>query len=179
MSQSWPLAFLALGASAGGLAFGVIAGLIALAIEPMHPARLGLLWGVGVLAALAALAPGLRPLLPQRACQVDAKLLTTSDRRLVALKWGWDLGLGFRTYLVTPAFYALAVVMVTEEPIAAVALGALYGFARGSTIVVFAYVAGLRDVSRDERLPGVGMEWKLRLSIALVACIAILTASAL
>jgi hypothetical protein len=98
--------------------------------------------------------------------------MRTGGLERAAFRWGVKLGLGVSTYVVTPALYAMLVVAtIQSSPVRAISLCALYGVARGATIVRFALVQ--RDVAEGKRsVPGVGLERMLRLPLTGVAALA-------
>jgi hypothetical protein len=82
---------------------------------------------------------------------VPAALILQRSRTVAALQWGIQLGLGFRTYVVTPAFFGLISVGLVQDPIAlAVAVGTLYGIVRGGMIATFAIAAAWGAVQTTE-----------------------------
>jgi hypothetical protein len=87
-----------------------------------------------------------------------------------------ELGVGVRTFVVTPAFYGLlAVVVSTGRPETALGLGAFYGFARGATTAAFAVVVGRRSATAGEEVDaGFGLERALRVPAVLAMAAAAL-----
>jgi hypothetical protein len=82
-----------------------------------------------------------------------------------ALEWGFILGFGLRTYLVTPGAYAMLAAIATQPyPVAALLLGMWYGVARGMTIAVFALKAA--PSARSGIRCGEGLERWMRVPIA-------------
>jgi hypothetical protein len=70
-----------------------------------------------------------------------------------AFRWGFRLGLGFCTYLVTPAFYALlAVALGQMHPAGSWLLCMVYGAARG-IVIAWSAVTKARIEARGDPLP--------------------------
>lgn len=125
------------GTLSGGAVLGLGAAFIAFLLGPLEEARLGLLLGTGVIVALAVLWPRLGQYIPERQEQVARALLPVHGRTGAALRWGFALGLGVRTYIVTPGMYLVLVAAATQSSPLAGALVCLgYGLARGATIAL-------------------------------------------
>lgn len=93
--------------------------------------------------------------MPQRACQVAADGLRRKSVRRGAFAWGFELGTGVQTFVVTPLFYAaIAVVLASGSLLLAMVAGALYGLVRAASIAGVAIYLGR---SSSERQPFVGM----------------------
>lgn len=112
-----------------GLAFrassGVSADNILIALVP-----------VAALAALLQLLGQVRPL-PERRAQVPKRWLHWRHRTATAGAFGLVIGMGVMTYLLHAAAWILAVALfVVPNTGVAVALGAIYGFARGLPLLV-------------------------------------------
>jgi hypothetical protein len=96
--------------------------------------------GVAVTATAVCLAAdarlfGLR--LPERPRQVDATWVTRFRPWAYASGFGWQLGTGVATYVMTNATYAVILVgMVALAPATALEVGVVYGVCRGATILV-------------------------------------------
>ncbi|MBK5227974.1 MAG: hypothetical protein JJE05_05650 [Actinobacteria bacterium] len=89
-----------------------------------------------------------------------------------SLRWGVELGMGVRTFIVTPAFYGLLVVAVAQPaPIATVTILVFYGVTRGLTIVFFSL--RIASISGDSVL-GAGMGEKLRHPAAAMLLVVVL-----
>jgi MFS family permease len=112
---------------------------------------------IGVAVAVAGLAlaadarlGGLR--LPERPRQVDASWVTRFRPWVYAGGFGWQLGTGVATYVMTNGVYTMLVVgAVWLPPLQALALGVVFGACRGATILLGAAVttpARLRAVHR-------------------------------
>jgi MFS family permease len=125
-----------LGAIAGGATLGGLsAGLAALvkAAGSTGP------WTYAVAAALAAagaLTDGglLGPVLPLIRRQVDDRWLARYRPWVYGVGFGWQIGVGLATYLMTAAVgLVVAFGILSGSPLVAFALGLVFGLARGST----------------------------------------------
>lgn len=145
----------------GGLVLGGGLVLAWYALAPFDAARTAVVLGVGCLGAAAVVLPALRPWLPEAACQVPSRRMSEA-LHAAAFRWGVELGMGVRTFSVTPALYPLlAVTLVQPEPaLAAVVLG-LYGLARGAAIASFAVGYAHRG-AEGAGIPGAGLEHAMR-----------------
>jgi len=110
---------------------------------------------VALLAAIVALAADARlggVRLPERPRQVDATWVTRFRPWAYAGGFGYQLGTGVATYVMTNATYTMLLVgLVWLPPSGALALGAVYGACRGATILIGAPVTSpsrLRSVHR-------------------------------
>jgi hypothetical protein len=147
-------AWFVLGATLGGLTLGVAMGLGARLLEGVGIAgQGGIVIAVVVTAtciAADARALGLR--LPEHPRQVDATWVTRFRLWAYAGGFGWQLGTGLSTYVMTNATYAVVVVgVVALRPEMAVWLGIVYGTCRGATILLGAPVTSptrLHEVHR-------------------------------
>lgn len=104
-------------------------------LDQFAPARLGAMLAIGIMASGAVLSPRLRTLLPERACQVPMEMARNRSAVRTQWAWGFRLGLGFRTYCVTPALWVLLAVALGAPAMIAVASLGAYGGTRGSAIV--------------------------------------------
>lgn len=140
-----PLACLLVGTSTGGFLLGLVAIMGSMIVSTSAPMRFAVLIAGTTVAGASILWPGLRRWLPERACQVD-KGRVTQGRSLAAFGWGIELGVGVRTLIATPAFYALLGIAVAQRsPSQALFVCLAYGFARGSTIVWAAVLDAIRE----------------------------------
>lgn len=134
------------GTMMGGVVLGAIIVTLHEALSSLRIPIPGISFAIGSIGVVAILSKGVAQLLPQRSCQVPQRFLTPWPLRKVALHWGFSLGLGFCTYLVTPALFVLVAAALSTRQLAnvLVACGA-YGFARGSAIAVAALVKDRRQ----------------------------------
>lgn len=139
-SAAWFL----LGATIGGATLGTAMGLGALLSRAAGLAgtpRTGLSVAVtAVCLAADARLLGLR--LPDRPRQVDASWVGRLRPWAYAGGFGWQLGTGLSTYVMTNATYTVILVgIVLLAPLTAVELALVYGVCRGATILVGAPVS--------------------------------------
>lgn len=132
-----PLMCLSIGSTIGGLVLGLASLGIHLVLGG-SPARIGLVLGIGGLAAVATASHRVRRWIPERHCQVARTLLQTRSRERTSLRWGIKLGVGVTTLVVTPAFYALLAVSIAQRATVALLSCLTYGFVRGGTIATCA-----------------------------------------
>jgi len=136
-TASWFVA----GGVAGGLCLGALCGLLALVVSgvglPSRPLAVSIIAAAAALAA-AALDVGLfGDRLPVVRRQVDDGWLARYRPWFYAAGFGWQIGAGVVTYVMTAAVFLLIVLAaLTASFGAAVALGALFGLARGMTVLL-------------------------------------------
>jgi hypothetical protein len=176
MQRYFPLASLVAGTTAGGLLTGVGLALGWYALAAFDAGRPAIVLGVGGIAAVAVVRPALRRWLPEAACQVRSEHLAEAMHR-AAFRWGVELGTGVRTFVVTPALYAvLAISLAQGEPWLAAAVSGIYGCTRGAAIAWFATVHARREPSDGAGVPGVGLEPAMRLPLLVAIAAAVGTA---
>lgn len=136
---------------------------------------MGLSLGILLIAAIGAVRDPIPWWVPQRACQVSARRLVSHHITRVSLRWGFDLGIGVRTFVVTPAFYGIiALAIVAPSPVFSLALGELYGLARVVTIATFSRVVRRRLVAGCDRTePALGLARRLRWAVGLATLLMI------
>lgn len=138
-------AWFILGAVVGGATLGAGAAVLAAGVDALDPTPTTVASMVAGLAALAALvdagAAGRRPPFFRR--QVDDAWLSTYRAWVYGSGFGWQIGAGLTTYIMT-AGVALTVVLavLTGDPQTALALGCAFGLARGLVVLLG---AGLRS----------------------------------
>jgi hypothetical protein len=140
------------GGVAGGLTLGgAAAGLAWMSAATGLSARPDVVAAVGVVIALAAASvdAGLfGPVLPVVRRQVDDRWLVRYRRWFYAAGFGWQVGVGFATYVMTAGVLLLVVLAALSGTWwVAVALGGAFGLARGLTVLLTAFAtdpAGLR-----------------------------------
>lgn len=123
-----------LGATLGGLTLGLGAALLAAIVGLFGVSTAAALAAGGVLAFVAAGADahlfGLT--VPYHRRQVNEYWLDDYRAWVYAGGFGWQIGVGFATYIMTSAIVLLvALAALTGEPLVALALGALFGLGRG------------------------------------------------
>lgn len=147
---------------------------IGFAILGTPEARTGLVLAGTVCSVTAMLWRPIRRWLPERACQVSDAPLRSSSRERMALSWGFRLGLGVCTFLVTPAFYAFLVASIVLPSIHGFITGVIYGLTRGGTITTLAIAQShrTRRLHRD-------VDVRFGNSFAIPLVVTVLVASAL
>lgn len=123
-----------LGATLGGLTLGLGAALLAAVVGLFGISAPVALAVGGVLAVLAAAADarlfGLA--VPYHRRQVNEYWLDDYRPWVYGGGFGWQIGVGFATYIMTSAIVLLvALAALTGEPLVALGLGTLFGFGRG------------------------------------------------
>jgi hypothetical protein len=146
---SWSVAWYLVGATLGGICLG--GGICVLSVlwsslalgRPL--AIVGALVVVLLCAAADARILGVK--LPDRPRQVDESWIDRYRPWVYAGSYGWQVGTGISTYVMTNATYALVVAGgLLLSPLQAILLGTLFGASRGAFILL-----GARGVS-PERL---------------------------
>jgi hypothetical protein len=156
----------------GGVTLGVFVGASSILFAQVEAARLAFVLTIGGVATAALVHPPLRSWLPGRSCQVPQYHVTGEPMVTVGLKWGFELGTGVCTFVVTPAFLTLLAVGLLQEPATRViALLGLYGLVRGVTIATFSLLPAQN--ASDRRPPGVGLERGMRIPLLAISLIAI------
>lgn len=169
------LAHLLAGTISGGAVLGLGTATAAFVSSRAPAIRMGVLLGLGLVSVTSTVIPSWRRWVPQRGRQVRAGLMHERNRESAAFLWGVELGTGIRTWVVTPAFYGLMALCLTQpSALRALAICLLYGATRGSVIVTLAEVARRLGSSRPaEWEPGHDLEVKLRGPLALLTCLAV------
>ena len=169
------------GAVLGGLTLGAGAAGLAAALAAVDlgvGARLGT---ASVLAALAALvdagAFGRRPPFFRR--QVDDAWLSRYRAWVYGLGFGWQIGVGLATYIMTAGVVlTAALAALTASPLAALGIGAAFGLARGLVVLLGAHLRSPAALGRlHARLDA--LEAPVRWAVVGVQAVVALVAAAL
>src|SRR5437867_5744650 len=80
--------------------------------------------------------PHLNAFLPERKCQVRQETFHQTSFARTGFRWGVELGLGLRTWCVTPALFVLCGMTLVLASVPGVAACGVYGLARGSAIAI-------------------------------------------
>jgi hypothetical protein len=128
------------GSIAGGLTSGAVAaGLAALwSVTRLaaHPQVAGLIAALAALVGAAVDSGALGPILPLVRRQVDDRWVVRYRPWVYGSGFGWQIGTGLTTYLMTTAVpVCLISAVLTGSPAAALCVGGLFGLARGSTVL--------------------------------------------
>lgn len=131
------------GAGLGGLTLGGGAALLALGLSALDPSTTVTLGVAAVLAALAALVDagtfGVRPPFFRR--QVDDAWLATYRAWVYGGGFGWQIGVGLATYIMTAGVVLTALLAVlTASPVQALGIGLAFGLARGLVVLLGARI---------------------------------------
>lgn len=168
------------GATLGGLTLGAAlwCGALAVGAADVAPSARTALAVAAAAVCLAADARLLGLRLPEHPRQVDATWVTRFRPWAYAGGFGWQLGTGVSTYVMTNGTYAVIVAgTVLLSPSAALGLGVGYGVCRGATILVGAPVtsparlAGLHRRLADADRASVAAAMAAQLGL-LAACVA-------
>jgi hypothetical protein len=128
-----------LGATVGGATTGLVAAALAVGL---HAAGLTTTTAEGLAAGLALLCAGsdLHPFgwsLPSHGRQVNELWLSQYRPWVYASGFGWQIGTGLATYIMTAAVYLLvALAGLTAAPVIALGLVTLFGFVRGLAVLL-------------------------------------------
>jgi MFS family permease len=150
----WTATWFVVGGALGGATLGLGAALGALAAEALAlpPGTVG---AVAVAAGLLAVAIDLGlvpPTLPHHRRQVDERWLNRYRGWVTGLGFGWQIGNGVATYIMTAAVYLTVVLAaLTARPATALAVGTLFGLVRGLAILLVAGVTNPARLARFHR----------------------------
>jgi hypothetical protein len=126
------------GAVAGGTTLGVGAAALAVGVDAASVGTTTLLAIAGALAAVSALADSgvLGIPWPRHTRQVDDVWISRYRGWVCGLGFGWQIGVGLATFVVTPAVYlTIALAALTGDAATAFGVCALFGFVRGLAIL--------------------------------------------
>jgi len=149
-------AWFVVGSTLGGATLGAVAaGLAAVLAAGGFWAHPGWVAGVVALAALGAAgvdAGAFGQLIPIWRRQVDEGWLTRYRSWAYAVGFGWQIGVGVATYIMTAAVFLVVILAaLTAQPLVALALGTGFGLTRGLAVLVTAGAgspAQLRELHR-------------------------------
>ncbi len=127
------------GAGLGGLTMGGIAALLAAGVSVLDPSTTVVFGAAAVLASVAAAVDagtfGRKPPFFRR--QVDDAWLATYRAWVYGGGFGWQIGFGFATYIMTAGVVLTAVLAVlTASPTLALGIGLVFGLARGLVVLL-------------------------------------------
>lgn len=140
-NQRWGVtaSWFVIGAVAGGVSLGVLTALLAAGIAALDATAVALAT-VGAGCALIAVsldlgAFGLAP--PYLRRQVNEIWLGTYRGWLYGVGFGWQIGVGITTYIMTAAvFLTIALAALTADPLVAFAIATLFGLIRGLGVLL-------------------------------------------
>ena len=130
------------GAVAGGAALGAGAALAAFGVGRAALGH-GAVWGLVLAFALVTVGSDTRVIgrsLPEHPRQVDERWLVKYRRWIYASGYGFQIGAGFATYIMTAAVYlTVALAVLTGSPLTAFLACVTFGAVRGLTVLVSAF----------------------------------------
>jgi hypothetical protein len=136
-------AWFVIGAIVGGATLGLGAALLAWLVSFMHLTTAAALGCAAVLALVTA-ASDLRVFgfhLPIHPRQVNELWLGRFRSWVYGSGFGWQIGVGFATYIMTGAVYlTVALAALSGEPLVAFGICVLFGFLRGLAILLGAVI---------------------------------------
>lgn len=125
------------GALVGGLTTGALAAVLALVVGATGVSPAAALGAAAVLSLLGAAADAgvVGPRLPHHRRQVNELWFGEYRPWAYGAGFGWQIGTGLATYIMTAAVYLTFVLAaLTAHPLVALALGGLFGLARGLAV---------------------------------------------
>jgi len=135
VSASW----FVVGALAGGITLGAGMGLLAFVVRTVS-IPVGAALGIGAVAAVVAATCDARVLgvrLPGHTRQVNEDWLDWYRAWVYGVGFGWQIGVGLATYIMTAAVYLMIVLAaLTGAPRFALLVGALFGLVRGLAVLL-------------------------------------------
>jgi hypothetical protein len=142
-SYAWSASWYLAGASLGGACLGacLASGSAVLAAIDTHHAGGSFVAALALLVGLAgdARLGGFR--LPDHPRQVNERWLDTYRPWVYSSGFGWQIGTGIATYVMTDAMYALVIASICMlAPTSAFAIGTAFGLARGACLLAGASV---------------------------------------
>lgn len=139
-----------LGAVVGGAGLGAVAAAVAALVSLADlgaTTSLALTAGAALLAASVDLGR-LGPPIPHRRRQVDEDWLGRYRPWVYGVGFGLQIGSGFATYVMTAAVYLTVALAVLSGPAAALAVCVLFGFVRGSAVLLAARLTSFEASAR-------------------------------
>lgn len=160
-------AWFVLGATLGGATLGVAAAVLAALVAAVGSSASAALGVAAVAAGVAAVADlGLlgRPL-PHHRRQVNEAWLDQFRPWVYGVGFGWQIGTGLMTYIMTAAVYLTVVLAgLTGDPLVAFGIAVLFGFTRGLAILLGVRLTGperLRAFHRRFEEAGSTVRWSV------------------
>jgi hypothetical protein len=127
------------GALAGGCALGVLGALFAVGVRSLGPS-LDVVLAIGAAASLVAFTSDLELFgfrLPIHHRQVNERWLDQFRPWVYGVGFGFQIGMGLATYIMTAALYLLLVVSALTQSVAlCLILGAVFGLVRGLAVLL-------------------------------------------
>jgi hypothetical protein len=142
------------GGLAGGITLGLLDGGLAAAVHSARPANI-VLATVALAAALVTLTAELGLggfILPIHRRQVNERWLDQFRPWVYAGGFGWQIGTGLVTYIMTPALYLMILVAaLTADPWVALAVASLFGLLRGLAVLLGRRITDPEGLTRFHR----------------------------
>jgi hypothetical protein len=143
-----------LGALAGGATLGGVAALVSIAVGAADVPQMTVFAIIGLSALVSIFSDlgvkGFR--LPRHSRQVDRLWLDHYRSWVYGTGFGWQIGVGLATYIVTTAVYmTVLIAILTGSPLQALTIGLVFGVVRGLAIflgVKATTLEGLRALHR-------------------------------
>jgi hypothetical protein len=142
-------AWFVLGGVAGGATLGGVLALVAVGVGAVHlsGATIGVIACVAALVAAASDSRIAGVQIPFHRRQVNEVWLDRFRPWVYGAGFGWQIGSGVATYIMTSALYVIAVLAVmTGNPWAALGVGVLFGTVRGLAVLLG------REITTPDRL---------------------------
>jgi hypothetical protein len=129
------------GALIGGVTLGAGTAVLSVVASGVgvtsHPVAVSIIAAIFAVAAAAVDADVFGDWLPVVRRQVDENWLSRYRPWFYGAGFGWQIGVGVVTYVMTAAVFLLVLLgALTGQPLAAVTLGAIFGLARGLTVLL-------------------------------------------
>ena len=170
------------GAVAGGAALGAGAALAAFGVGRAALGH-GAVWGLVLAFALATVGSDTRVLgrsLPEHPRQVDERWLVKYRRWVYAAGYGFQIGAGFATYIMTAAVYlTVALAVLTGSPLTALLVCAAFGAVRGLTVLVSVFATSPDRLRATHRRLAALARPSLAAAVAVQAVVAIVAGAEL
>ena len=172
------VAWFIVGGFIGGCALGATAGLLAVGVRALGPSSSAVLAVAALMAAIAFASDlelfGFR--LPIHHRQVNERWLDQFRAWVYGVGFGFQIGMGLATYIMTASLYLLLVVSaLSQSVVVAVTLGASFGLVRGLAVLLGRTITNTESLrSFHRRFSAIGPQIRL-LTIAVeggcvVAC---------
>jgi hypothetical protein len=131
-------AWFIVGATAGGATLGGVAAALAAAVAALQVSTRALLWTAVAGAVLAAIGDaGFGRHFPLFRRQVNEQWLDQFRGWIYGVGFGWQIGVGVATYIMTAAVFLLVLLAATTaRPLVAVILGTAFGLSRGLAVLL-------------------------------------------
>lgn len=146
-------AWFVLGAALGGASLGTVAAGLAVAVDALSPGRPIVLAAAAAASGLAAFSDSSLPFqLPHHRRQVNEVWLDSYRPWVYGAGFGWQIGVGVATYIITASVYLLVVLAaLTASPLIALLLCSVFGLIRGLAVLLTSKVRSPADLAAFHR----------------------------